>query len=51
VPERRGHYHDALSRGKNAIALVAEVFEGLTPHATRFLRQLSSRACDPVFYV
>ena len=39
VPERRGYYHDALTRGK--IALIAEVFGGLTPHATRFLRQLS----------
>ena len=41
VPERRGHYHDALTRGKKVIALIAEVFGGLSPHPTRLLRQLS----------
>ena len=39
--ERRGHYDDALKRGKKVIALIAEVFGGLSPHPTRFLRQLS----------
>ena len=41
VRERRGHYDDALKRGKKVIALIAEVFGGLSPHPTRFLRQLS----------
>ena len=41
VPGRDGHYRDALTRGKKVIALIAEVFGGLTPHAARFLRQLS----------
>ena len=41
VPGRDGHYRDALKRGKKVIALIAEVFGGLTPHAARFLRQLS----------
>ena len=44
VPRRDGHYRDALTRGKKVIALIAEVFGGLTPHATRFLRQLSRAA-------
>ena len=35
MPERRGHYHDALTRGKKVIALIAEVFGGLSPHPTR----------------
>ena len=41
VPQRSGHYSDALARGKKVIALVAEVFGGLSPHPARFLRQLS----------
>ena len=41
VPPRRGRYSDALARGKKVIALIAEVFGGLSPHPARFLRQLS----------
>ena len=41
VLQRSGHYSDALARGKKVIALVAEVFGGLSPHPARFLRQLS----------
>ena len=41
VPPRQGHYSDALARGKKVIALIAEVFGGLSPHPARFLRQLS----------
>ena len=41
VPLRQGHYSDALARGKKVIALIAEVFGGLSPHPARFLRQLS----------
>jgi hypothetical protein len=41
VPQRSGHYSDALARGKKVIALVAEVFGGLSPHPARFLRQLA----------
>ena len=51
-PLRRGHrpgfratavrpHSDALARGKKVIALVAEVFGGLSPHPARFLRQLA----------
>ena len=41
VPRRLGHYSDALARGKKVIALIAEVFGGLSPHPARFLRQLA----------
>ena len=41
VRERKGHYDDAVKRGKKFIALISEVFGGLSPHPTRFLRQLS----------
>jgi len=34
-------YVDARKRGKQIIPLIAEVFGGLSPHAARFLRQLS----------
>ena len=41
MPPRPVHYSDALARGKKVIALIAEVFGGLSPHPARFLRQLS----------
>ena len=47
VRERRGHYDDALKRGKKVIALIAEVFGGLSPHPTRFLRQPRSPDYSP----
>ena len=40
-PFECAYYSDALARGKKVIALVAEVFGGLSPHPARFLRQLA----------
>jgi len=41
VEQRDGDCVDARKRGKQIIPLIAEVFGGLSPHAARFLRQLS----------
>ena len=41
VPQRDGDYKPARLAGRVTIPLIAEVFGGLTPHPTRFLRQLS----------
>ena len=41
VAQRDSDHVDARQRRKQTIPLIAEVFGGLTPHAARFLRQLS----------
>ena len=41
VPQRDGDYAPARRAGRVVVPLIAEVFGGLSPHPTRFLRQLS----------
>ena len=44
VPQRDGDYAPARRAGRCVIPLISEVFGGQTPHAVRFLRELSQVA-------